>query len=298
MRRALATCVVGMLVGCQPDLGDAPSLITATSILAVRADPPEARPGAEIAYRALVASPGGTVEDARALWAFCAAPKPLTENNAVSTECLADGVRPIGGPAVSIDAKLPVDACTLFGPDPPQGELRPRDPDSTGGFYQPVRLRLSSLTAFTLTRVTCDLPNAPIDVAIDLVKRYVANRNPTLAPLRAVLGGKEIALDAIPGGALLELRTGWSEGDAEAYPMFDPGSGMLVNRREALRVSWFATEGELGNDVTGREEDDPVTSTETTFRAPGTPGVVHLWLVLRDSRGGSDFASYDLTVVP
>jgi hypothetical protein len=28
------------------------------------------------------------------------------------------------------------------------------------------------------------------------------------------------------------------------------------------------------------------------------PGNVYLWLVLHDSRGGTDFAAYTLTVVP
>jgi hypothetical protein len=30
----------------------------------------------------------------------------------------------------------------------------------------------------------------------------------------------------------------------------------------------------------------------------GEPTLVYLWLVLRDSRGGVDFASYQVTVLP
>jgi hypothetical protein len=61
-----------------------------------------------------------------------------------------------------------------------------------------------------------------------------------------------------------------------------------------MRVSWFVTGGSLADDVTGRAEDDLATTTETTWLAPSTRGVAHLWLVLRDRRGGSDFAAYDL----
>ncbi|MFT3770574.1 MAG: hypothetical protein QM820_34540 [Minicystis sp.] len=288
--RATSILLMAMItMGCQPDVGDPVSRITGLQILAVRADPPEAKPGESVSYRALVATPGGTVKDPAIAWAFCASPKPLTENNAVSTACLADGVRPIGGPAGTIEATTPLDACALFGPDPPPGGFRPRDPDATGGFYQPVRARLGATTAFVLERVRCNLPNAPIDVAIDLEKRYRQNENPTLAPLTASVAGAMVALDHIPAGARVQLATGWNEGDAELYVMFDPGTTMLVDRRESLRVSWFVTDGEIADEVTGRGEDDAGSITETIWRAPSVPGVVHAWIVLRDSRGGIDF---------
>ncbi|APR84052.1 Hypothetical protein A7982_09401 [Minicystis rosea] len=286
------------LVACEPDVGAPTSLVTSARILAVRADPPEAKPGVEVSYRALVASPTGTVEDPSIDWAFCASPKPLTENNAVSTACLADGTRPIGGPSGAIAAPTPLDACALFGPDPPPGDFRPRDPDVTGGFYQPVRARLGSFTAFALERVTCNLPNAPIAVAIDLEKRYRQNDNPTLVPLTASIFGAPTALDRIPAGAAVTLETGWLDGDAEPYVMFDPGSVTIVECRESLRVSWFTTAGVIADDTTGRAATDLGTTTQTLFQAPSTPGPVHLWMVLRDSRGGVDFAAYTLTVVP
>ena len=201
MRATLALALGISALGCRPDLGDPESLLTSTRILAVRGNPPEAAPGGDVSYDALVASPSGTVEDPQLAWAFCAAPKPLTENDAVSAACLGDAVRPIGEPAAAIDAATPPDACQLFGPDPPPGGFRPRDPDDTGGFYQPVRVRLGALIAFALERVTCDLPNAPVDAAIELKKRYVANHNPKLVPLVATVDGAPVALDHVPAGA-------------------------------------------------------------------------------------------------
>jgi hypothetical protein len=63
-----------------------------------------------------------------------------------------------------------------------------------------------------------------------------------------------------------------------------------------MRVSWFVTAGALDEEVTGRDEDDHGLTTATTWQAPATRGVAHVWLVLRDSRGGVDFAGYDLEV--
>lgn len=296
MRARALSLLALMALGCQPNLGEPLSRIAETRILAVRADPPEAKPGAVVRYQALVGRAEGSIADPAIAWSFCASPKPLTENDAVSTACLGEGVRPIGGPGGAIEAKLPLDACALFGPDPPPGGFRPRDPDATGGFYQPVRARLGSLTAFALTRVTCNLPDAPIDVAIALEKRYRANENPKLAQLSASIDGAEIALDRVPAGARVLLKTGWSEGDAETYAMFDPGPAAIVARREALRVSWFVTAGEITDEVTGRGEDDHGLTTTTVWQAPATAGAVHVWLVLRDSRGGVDFAAHAIEV--
>ncbi len=70
----------------------------------------------------------------------------------------------------------------------------------------------------------------------------------------------------------------------------------LSPQREAMRVSWFATAGAFEHDVTGRAADDPALTADNDWVAPTTAGPVHLWLVLRDSRGGVDFAEYELDV--
>jgi hypothetical protein len=294
MRALSLLALVVAALGCRPDLGDPASLITEPRILAVRGDPPESLPGASVSYRPLVVSAKGTMTSAAPEWAFCTSPKPLTENGVVSTVCLASGVQTIAGPSASVAAATPQDACSLFGPATPPGAFRPRDPDATGGFYQPLRVELGDLTAFQLERITCDLPDAPVAIATEFAQRYKPNENPTLAPLVALVNGATIALDQVPAGSEVTLRTGWGANDAESYLMFDPDALTLVERREAMRVSWFVTAGSLADEVTGRREDDLATTTETTWLAPSTPGVAHLWLVLRDSRGGGDFAAYDV----
>ncbi|MEO5769647.1 MAG: hypothetical protein ABIS92_14945, partial [Polyangia bacterium] len=87
-------------------------------------------------------------------------------------------------------------------------------------------------------------------------------------------------------------------------PVFDRAARTLVDTREALRVSWFTTAGEYLHDRTGRASEDRELSSENSWTAPvmggapGASGSVHFWVVLRDSRGGSDFASFQVTIAP
>ncbi|MDI3281860.1 hypothetical protein QHF83_01015 [Polyangium sp. 15x6] len=272
--------------------------MTGPRILAVRSEPPESKPGESVTYEALVVTPDGEPEGAAMRWAFCAAPKPLTENGSVSTACLGDAVRPIVGASASVTAATPPDACSLFGPEAPPGDFRPRDPDATGGFYQPVRVEAMQRTAFVLERITCNLPNAPLDVAVELAERHVPNRNPKLLPLHAFVNGASASLDALPAGADVRFEVGWRAEDAEVYPTFDPRKQVLVDQREALRVSWYATAGAFESDVNGRATNDMETTVSNGWRAPDEPTRVFLWLVLRDGRGGTDFAGYALDVTP
>jgi hypothetical protein len=78
--------------------------------------------------------------------------------------------------------------------------------------------------------------------------------------------------------------------------VLDPATQMLISEREAMRLSWFATAGVFDADTTGRDMLDPATTTSNGWHAPSAPGVVHVWLVLHDSRGGVDFAAIDLVV--
>jgi hypothetical protein len=270
------------------------AIVTEPRVLAIVAEPAEARPGAQVTYRALVGTPTGTL-DAAPRWSYCTAPKPPTEDNAVATGCVTgESLQPLGA-AASVTAALPADACIRFGPEVPPGNFRPRDPDSSGGFYQPLRADVDApapgsaapLLAFGLSRITCKLPNATADLAREYDQRYVANRNPILdAP----------ALPAtVPAHSPLELAASWPADSAEPYLYFDQLAQSLVPRRESLRVSWFATAGALDVDATAVAEDDPATRVTTTWHTPAS-GLATLWLVLRDSRGGVATRTLSVTV--
>jgi hypothetical protein len=83
---------------------------------------------------------------------------------------------------------------------------------------------------------------------------------------------------------------------AERYVVFDLASQSLVARREAITVSWFASGGAFDFDSTGRESSDPAASSDNVWHAPAQPALVHVWVILRDERGGVGWAEYQLDV--
>ncbi len=270
--------------------------------MAVQGEPPEVRPGANALFTPLLVSTDGTDTTSPLRWALCATPKPLDENNIVAGACLTDpGVMQLGAGA-TMPAQIPDDACALFGPDPPPQmpgvpPLRPRDPDVSGGYYQPVRVENDTLSGFGLERISCDLALAGAQISVAFAMQYKANTNPMLNPMTAAIAGAPVELTALPAGQTITFTTNWPDESAESYPVYDIVSQTLVMHREALRVSWFGTDGSFAHEITGRDENDTATSTDNDWTAPMTAGVVHLWTVLRDSRGGVVWAAYDVTVV-
>lgn len=294
MRRMLYLTVV--LAACKPDFGERDSHIGGLRVLAVRGEPAEAPPGTATTYTVLAATPEGPVAMPAASWAFCTTPRLLTENGATSPACLGPtGVRPIAdGPTVT--AVMPVDACSLFGPNVSSADLRPRDPDVTGGFYQPVRVTVASggaeATGFGFERIGCALANASSLVVADFATRYARNVNPELGAVAATMAGAPVAFDAIPAGATITLTASWTPETAERYVVYDLASQALVDHRESLRVSWFATDGTFENDRTGRDEGELETFSENRWTAPPVAKATSLFVVLRDARGGTAFATY------
>jgi hypothetical protein len=290
LRRALFAL---LLAGCNPTFPDRPSVVDSPRVLAVKGEPAEARPGNSVSYSLLV----GGGDDSGAAWAYCGAPKPLDENNIVAAGCLVAKNEMAFGSGASASAALPQKACQLFGPDPPpqmpgQPPLRPRDPDVSGGYYQPVQILVDGQQAFALERITCNLAAAGSEVSIQFGQEYTPNNNPTLIDLQA-----SAPLDGIAAGSKVTFTAGWTDDSPESYPVYDLTQLVLVQHRESMRVSWFATAGSFDHDSTGRGEDEMETTTEDVWTAPKDAGPVTLWTVLRDSRGGVDWRSYALTVV-
>lgn len=286
-----------LLAGCLPEAPERASFVSTNRVLAVVAEPAEVAPGDPVEVRALVAGVDGTVVDPQAYYALCLSPKPPAENNAVNPVCWADAYVPVGGPGATQRVVVPEDACARFGPDtPPGGELRPRDADSTGGYFQPVRVAIPELAAFGFVRIRCALPDAAADVALAFKDAYQPNANPTLSVISAAVDGEVVDRAAIVRDAEVTFAVDWGP-SAEMYLRYDRDALALVEEREAIRVSWFVTAGELAADATGRDPDDIETFTRVTWRAPADPGAVHLWAVARDSRGGVAFVELDVTVL-
>jgi hypothetical protein len=278
---------------CAPDLGPDDALLTSTRIVAVRAEPAEAAPGSTVTFTALVAAPGGGIAAPPIVWSFCSAPKPLTDDDVVSNACLDSSSLVGAGRGVATTTATPSNGCSSFGPDAPAGGFRPQDPDITGGYYQPLRVDLTGApTAFDLARIRCDLANAGATAAARFAAAYVNNDNPHLLPLTANGG----AIASVAAGARVILQAAWPAADAETYAYFDPASQSVTTKREAMQVAWYSSSGALDTESTGRAEDDFTTTSDDGWTAPSAPTTAHLWVVLRDSRGGVDFAEYDVVV--
>jgi hypothetical protein len=105
-------------------------------------------------------------------------------------------------------------------------------------------------------------------------------------------------------GEYVALEVSWPHCDAglgcggsESYLWFNPEKRTLETRREAIRISWFVTAGDLDADRTGRSESEADKNTsQNGWTAPNEAGVVSVWVVARDDRGGVGWRAGKLRV--
>lgn len=306
---ALVACAA--VAGCKPSVGQPPYLVTDYALLAVRGEPAEVKPGASVTYSFLLASPSGTVSDADAMWDVCLTPKPPSVSNSVASACTGMPDAGATSPGQTFAAAVPTKACQLFGPIAPpptagQPATRPRDPDSTGGYYLPVQVWLpnvatGALSGFAFERITCNLANAPTAAIQEYNSTYQPNSDPGIDHTDLVdAAGNTLALDAgaqtVTAGSKVTVEATFADGSAEVFPVYDQQSETLVSQQESLSMSWFVTGGTFEHDRTGVASGDTATSTSNQWTAPEQAGTIYLWLVLRDSRGGTDYKSYQIVV--
>jgi hypothetical protein len=341
LRACWAVAVGAVTLGaCKPEFSERNSAVTGLRVLAIQSDPAEASPrlSPSINYRALVADPHGPREDVGVEWDYCTDPKPIDELNDVSRSCFeSSGSQfiPLAGNGDTASGTLPANGCRQYGPNPPEakdGGLpgRPADPDTTGGYYQPVRVVVfdeSQVIAVGQTRLQCDLAGATSEILREFNNRYRPNANPAVDRLVALRGAEEeIApspgaanVFAVARGEEVRLRASWAEcqpnvpcaddsttvqcdepppcAGAEGYVVFDLQSRTVVAHRESMRISWFATAGSYSDDRTGQSEDQAQTPyAENKWTAPDEAGTVWLWLVIRDNRAGTSWAGYQVNV--
>jgi hypothetical protein len=293
-RSAAAIVAFAMNAACIPDLDRGASAVVEPRIVAVRADPAEARPGSTVSFTALVAAPGGPSPSIA--WSFCETPRPLTTDDVVASACVTSPL-PVAGAGTTVSLSTPTNACALFGPDAP-GRLRPVDPDATGGYYQPVVVNLpDGVPTVMLARIRCDLPNASAAAAMAFAQSYVPNVNPTIESVTADVGGVPVDFDAVPGSALVHLHVAWPAGSVETYAYYDAAADAVTWRREAMSLAWYASAGTLDRESTVPGAGDPATVGGVDWTAPAAAGAFRLWIVLRDDRGGVAFQVVDGAVV-
>jgi hypothetical protein len=325
VRRSVGGLVLLAVGACTPTFSDDTASVSAPRLLAVQATPAEAASGKEFTMTALYVGPQGTADPSSIDWAICLLQNPLGNPDAVAPGCFvqsSSGLTPLGTGGTA-SAAIPADACELFGPDSPppqpgQPAARPTDPDATGGFYLPVSvLSGGDQWSAALERISCQ-PSGVTEAVFDaFTTGYVPNENPAvawLAALDADGGTTTIAPDAPGQGPALTVSTGqrsslqvaWPVcpatpaacGGAETYLYIDPTSKQIATGRESIVASWYATAGTFDLDRAGRDGTDPTTTVDNGWTAPASPGPVHLWVVLRDARGGVGWGSYTVTVGP
>ena len=295
--------VLVALGACAPDLEDATSIVTSPRLLAVRIEAPEVAPGGTVETIALWADPTTTaVAEAPLEWAFCTRRKGFSEPGPVASACLAPQSEDlvVYGAGTEATGTVPANACRQFGPDAPDavaGEPpgRPVDPDGTGGFYQPLRVRHDDAYALGQVRLRCGLPGATPAQATAFRDGYIPNANPAIDAVELP--------STVRAGEVVELTVAWKACEdapctgSEPYLWFDPSRRELATRREAMRVSWFATAGAFETGHAGRSEAEADQAFATgTWTAPTEAGDVQLWIVLRDDRGGVTWTARTITV--
>lgn len=340
--RRTAPALGAILAACAPNLNDTTSSVSGPTVIAVQSSPAEAPASSSVTYAALVVGPGGDLQSQPVQWSYCNYRNPLSNLGLVAAECVQPGNAALQliGVGDSATGAIPTLACTNFGPNAPpataaQPAGRPVDPDTTGGYYQPVSVFLSGATGTQIVvyemRLSCGFSGANQSAQGELGARYHLNENPAVASLTS--NGSALALDTtntanpVSAGATVPLEVAWQTcpltdecGDgicgpdetvmacpadcttphgcagAERFVNFDLASQSVLDQREAMQISWYASAGTFDNDSTGRTGTDTDVTSDDNWHAPSQPGTVHVWIVLNDARGGIGWAGYTFDV--
>ena len=273
-RRSVLPLLIG-LVGCPPSFQDEPGRIDAARLIAVVAEPPEARPGDEVTLSPVVAGRGGDPHALR--YRFCQVPRPLGDPRPVAEACFDDAGLPLEPLGAGARGKVPGDACSRFGPEPTSQFLRPVEADATGGYYQPIVIEgIGDSAVLLLLRIHCRLPDVPSELLSELVERYPLNKNPAIS-------GLEVTND----GDALRVTARWPAQARESYVWVAPAATSVEEQLETMRVSWFASGAELRESATGPNDRNDDSTSSTTLAPDVGARFVDVWAVLHDSRGGT-----------
>ena len=289
----VATLLAMLLTGC--DSFDPASVVQSLRVLGIKAEPPEIPSGAHSTLTPLVVDLG-PVYDAGTIdyeWALCT--KIPAVGVDVDPDCFDSDDPAIMTPLPTLAGGSTV----VTMPERTLAQLG--SPDSTGGFYVPFRLRVHA-------------GNAEV-VAFERLRWQAGfvppNNNPTLSSISYVPTGTDgdlpdmgqaVDLTALPDDAMppielprggkLRFRATDAPGSGEAYTTFtgDPRNLMTINVTELVRFFWYTSAGKVNNEITGEARPDTVLDTTAFMDTLATrDGMVDVWLVAREERGGTDF---------
>jgi hypothetical protein len=279
----LSGCVIGGDRYLRPrDLAPA-SLVDRPRILAIAAEPPEARPGTFVSISALLARPLDDATDYVQIWLAC----PIDESGGFGCETDLSTLDP-DDPAALLEAGV-----IGFEPGLPPSYVVPED------FLDDLPEEDRAEGAYVLLQTTAFPADGLEDPAgIDLTEAEIAykrlvvslaqtpNHNPVLGQWR--VEGAPVPIDGIvhlQRRSYYDLAVEIVDTSIEIY-LFRNSDGELEERVEEPYVAWFTTGGELQEEVTLFPYVD------ATWLSPSRSGAAGEWFaVVRDRRGGMSWRS-------
>ena len=264
MRTRAPWWVVLLIVAgaCQQQTTDR-TLVDDLRVLAIRATPPEAAPGATVQIDALVADPKGGGRAVSAAWGIC-------------TPDFVKGVSSCAEPGRTLPAGVGTSLSFTVG----AGALDTVPPEQ----------QLRGIDLFLVVSAHADANNAePARDVIAFKKLRVStsptpNRNPKL--IRFALGGDGSGPYAAAPGEVVELEV---SATLDSYESYVDATGM--QQKEGLKFSWLQTAGEYDTSINFQDADGAVRNRWIAHK--GAPPAT-LWVVARDGRGGVAWARRDV----
>jgi hypothetical protein len=163
-----------------------------------------------------------------------------------------------------------------------------------------------------LSVTVCPAGLTPDDVPGCLpVHLRIANQNPTFANIQVARGtDPSVPFEDPPSGTLtmspresIRILPILGAGAFDTYQTLRGGiqnnQAEIVDEVEDTSVSWYCSAGALDHETTWPEMTKTL---DNVYTAPGVPpantqGVVTLWLVARDQRGGEGWTNLDIRIV-
>lgn len=153
-----------------------------------------------------------------------------------------------------------------------------------------------------------NVSQSQLSTLLGYLEERVPNRSPEYVELELLREGSTSTVAYDPRQGPIELSPGESilmagrvtEESLETYRVIDDNCE-LVELDETMAWSWFITHGELTDQLTALEKDDPEEAdVSTRYTAPtdfpGDELRTRVYSVLRDGRGGSDSVVIDILV--
>jgi hypothetical protein len=296
MNRHIAPWIaaLSLFTGCTDDDFPTYNELEGLRVLGVRAEPADARPGAEVTIDALLYSAGDSIAQT---WTLC--PWPSSPDDGF--RCL---VNEASWKAAWKAAGLSGDPLPLELGDGDSATLR--FPDDRSGLHALCNELLERVGAAGLAPPNCDeewkwtlrLRVTSGDSEIETVKdvRLVLDDDPLNGnPLPTKLSVQTADGFAVLNEVTLakdeehELRVAISEDDAESYERRAvPGEDVPKAKREALTFTWFVEGGSTDRirTIFGDDIETLRNATRNEWRTPKERKAARVFVVVRDDRGG------------